>query len=269
MRLAVGVEYDGGAYAGWQSQATVDSIQSQVERALGAVADQPVHVTAAGRTDAGVHAVRQVAHFDTTAVRSERGWVLGANTHLPSDIALLWAQAVSGDFHARYSATARSYCYLILNRPVRPALARQRACFVHKELDESAMHSAAQSLVGEHDFSSFRSSECQSRTAVRRIDRVSVDRRDEYLFIDVTANAFLHHMVRNIAGALLRVGLGEAAPAWIEEVLRLRDRTRGGITAPAQGLYLRAIEYPARFGLPTGVAVEKRLSSIIPPHVLV
>jgi tRNA pseudouridine38-40 synthase len=269
MRLAVGVEYDGTAYAGWQSQATVDSIQAQVERALAEVANHPVDVTCAGRTDAGVHALCQVAHFDATAVRSGRGWVLGANSHLPEDIALLWAIAMPADFHARYSAIARRYRYVILNRPMRSALVRLRAFLVHRTLDVQAMHAAAQWLVGEHDFTSFRSSECQSRTPVRRVDAVNVTRDGEFVVIDVTANAFLHHMVRNFAGALLSVGLGEASPQWIKDVIELRDRTRAGVTAPPQGLYLRAIDYPASLGLPAAVAGEAGLSSIIRPHVMV
>ena len=269
MRLAVGVEYDGSAYAGWQSQTGVDTLQSRLSLALAAIADHAVEVTAAGRTDAGVHALCQVAHFDTSAVRSERAWVLGVNTRLPQDIALLWARAVPVDFHARHSATARSYRYLILNRPMRPALARQRVCFVHHRLDEQAMHVAAQFLVGEHDFTSFRSAECQSRTPLRRIERIAVKRQDAFLSIEVTANAFLHHMVRNIAGALLRVGLGDAPPGWVGEVLKLRDRTRAGITAPAEGLYLASVSYPPQLQLPAGVAAGSCLSSIIPPHVVV
>jgi tRNA pseudouridine38-40 synthase len=269
MRLAVGIEYDGTAYAGWQAQATVDSVERQVQQALAAVANHAVEVTCAGRTDAGVHALCQVAHFDASVARSERAWVLGANTHLPVDIALLWARPVPQDFHARYSASARSYRYVIVNRPMRPALARLRAHFVHHRLDERAMNEAARFLLGEHDFSSFRSSECQSRTPVRRVDRIGVARQSEFVLIEVTANAFLHHMVRNIAGVLLRVGLGEAPAGWVRDVLGARDRTSAGVTAPPQGLYLQSVSYPAQLGLPAGVAVETGLSSMIPPHVLV
>jgi tRNA pseudouridine38-40 synthase len=269
MRIAVGVEYDGTAYAGWQSQSNVDSIQAQLERALGEVANHPIDVVCAGRTDAGVHALCQVAHFDATAVRSSRGWVLGANTHLPDDIALTWAIPVPEDFHARYSATTRSYRYVFLNRGTRSALARLRACLVHRALDVAAMNTAGQFLVGEHDFTSFRSAECQSRTPVRRVDCVKVARDGEFVVVDVTANAFLHHMVRNFAGALLGVGLGESAPDWIRELLELRDRTRAGVTAPPQGLYLRAVAYPSSLGLPGTVAAETGLSSMIRSHVLV
>lgn len=269
MRIAVGIEYDGTAYAGWQSQANADSIQSQVERSLSEVANHPVDVTCAGRTDAGVHALCQVAHFDATAVRSSRGWVLGANTHLPDDVSLLWAIPVPGDFHARYSATARSYRYVILNRGTRSALVRVRACLVLRNLDVNAMQVAGQFLVGEHDFTSFRSAECQSRTPVRRVESVRVTRDGEFVIIDVTANAFLHHMVRNFAGALLSVGLGEATAEWIGELVKLRDRARAGVTAPPQGLYLRAIVYPSTLNLPGTIAAEPGLSRMIRPHVMV
>ena len=253
-RIAVGVEYDGTRYAGWQRQAGVPTIQAVVERALGAVADHPVAAICGGRTDAGVHALGQVAHFDTPARRGMRGWTLGANTHLPPDVALLWAAEVPGDFHARYSALARTYRYVVQNRTVRPALARNRACWVHQPLDESAMHEAAQCLVGEHDFSAFRAAECQSRTAIRRLDRIAVHRSDDVVLIDVTANAFLHHMVRNIAGTLIEIGRGERRPAWVGEALASRDRRVAGMTAPPGGLYFLRIDYPAGFGLPVSAA---------------
>jgi len=249
-RIAVGVEYDGGRYAGWQRQAEVPSIQAEVERALGVVADHGVEVTCGGRTDAGVHALGQVAHLDTHARRPMRGWALGANTVLPPDIAVLWAVEVPGDFHARYSALSRTYHYLIQNRAVRPALARHRACWIHEPLDAEAMHAAAQCLRGEHDFSAFRAAECQSRTAVRRLDRVTVRRDGDRVTIEVTANAFLHHMVRNIAGTLIAVGRGDRPPGWVAEALAGRDRRAAGITAPAAGLYFLRIEYPRHFGLP-------------------
>ena len=249
-RIAVGIEYDGRRFAGWQRQADAPSVQAEVERALGAVADHPVEATCGGRTDAGVHALGQVAHFDSTARRSMRGWALGANTALPPDIAVLWAVQVPGEFHARHSALARSYRYVIQNRAVRPALARQRACWVHEPLDEAAMHDAAQCLLGEHDFSAFRASECQSRTAVRRLDRIAVGRDADRVTIEVTANAFLHHMVRNIAGTLIAVGRGDRPRAWVAEALAGRDRRVAGITAPAGGLYFLRIEYPRHFGLP-------------------
>ncbi len=253
-RIAVGIEYDGTRYAGWQRQPASPSVQSEVERALGAVADHPIEATCGGRTDAGVHALGQVAHFDSSAKRPMRGWALGANTLLPPDIAVLWAVTVPDDFHARYAALTRSYRYVIQNRPVRPALARHRACWVHQPLEAGAMHQAAQCLVGEHDFSAFRAAECQSRTPIRRLDRISVSRDQDVVTIEVTANAFLHHMVRNIAGTLLAVGRGEQPPDWVAEVLASRDRRSAGVTAPPGGLYFVHIDYPPEFGLPVTAA---------------
>ena len=251
-RIALGLEYDGSAYRGWQSQASAVSVQDEVERALALVADHAVAVTSAGRTDAGVHATMQVVHFDAPVDRGERAWVLGANTNLPVDISVLWARAVPDDYHARYSALSRSYRYLILNRPFRPALQRQYVTWVRQPLDAELMHRAAQQLCGEHDFSSFRAAECQSRTPMRRLDRIAVERKGQYLVVSVTANAFLHHMVRNIAGSLIAVGRGDREPAWIGEVLAARDRRAGGITAPPNGLYLAAVQYPDTYQLPSG-----------------
>lgn len=249
-RIAVGVEYDGTRYAGWQRQPDAPSIQSELERALSEVADHPVEATCGGRTDAGVHALGQVAHFDTHAHRPMRGWALGANSLLPPDIAVLWAVAVPAGFHARHAALSRSYRYLIQNRAVRPALARHRACWIHQSLDAAAMHQAARCLVGEHDFSAFRAAECQSRTPIRRLERIAVSRDGDRVTIDVTANAFLHHMVRNIAGTLLAVGCGDKPAGWVAEALEARDRRAAGITAPAAGLYFVHIDYPPEFGLP-------------------
>src|SRR5215831_2371225 len=195
-RIALGLEYDGSCYRGWQQQANARSVQDQVERALGFVADHAVAVTSAGRTDAGVHASMQVVHFDAQIDRGERAWVLGANTLLERDISALWARAVPDHFHARYSALARSYRYVILNRQTRPALEADRVCWERQHLNEAWMHEAAQSFVGEHDFSSLRAAECQSATPMRRVETISVARRNEHVVIDVTANAFLHHMVR-------------------------------------------------------------------------
>jgi len=249
-RLAVGLEYDGARFAGWQLQPGLLTIQDQVQRALAAVADHPVDATCAGRTDAAVHASGQVAHFDTTALRPLRGWVLGANTRLPPEISLLWAVEVDPQFHARHSAQARSYRYCILLRPTRPALLRERAWWLRTPLAADAMNDAAQALAGEHDFSAFRAAECQSKTAQRRIDRISVAADGPLVTIEVTANAFLHHMVRNIVGSLVAVGTGEQDPAWIAEVLESRDRARAGITAPAHGLYLTRVHYPGALGIP-------------------
>lgn len=251
MRIALGLEYDGSAFSGWQSQAHARGVQSAVEAALSEVADHPVEVVAAGRTDAGVHAAMQVVHFDTTSVRSERGWVLGANTNLPPQVSALWARPVSDAFHARYSALARRYRYVILNRMPRPALAAHRVCWVRDPLDAQRMQAAAQHLIGEHDFSSFRAAECQSRTPMRQMHEIKVTRRGELVILDVLANAFLHHMVRNIAGVLIAVGTGEQPEEWVARVLAARDRTKGGVTAPAAGLYLAGVRYSPSLGLPS------------------
>ncbi len=244
MRIAVGIEYDGTAYSGWQRQRSGVGIQQRVEDAVAAVADERVEVVCAGRTDAGVHASGQVAHFDTSAERSERGWLLGVNSNLPDDINLTWVRPVADDFHARFSATARSYRYRILNRLVRSALERHRAWWVHQSLDADAMHEAAQALIGEHDFSAFRAAGCQASTARREVTAISVVRNGDWLTLDVTANAFLQHMVRNITGTLVRIGAGEEPVAWAGDVLAGRDRTRGGIAAPPHGLTLVRVTYP-------------------------
>ena len=250
-RIALGLEYDGTSFRGWQTQASAISVQAEVERALAFVAARAIEVTAAGRTDAGVHAAMQVVHFDTDVQRSERSWVLGTNSNLPDSITVLWARPVPETFHARYGALARSYRYFILNRGVRPAVARDYVCWVKEPLDHERMHEAAASLLGEHDFSSFRAAECQSRTPIRRMDAISVQRRGEIIELAVTANAFLHHMVRNIAGVLIAVGQGKQSPQWVAQVLAARDRKRGGITAPASGLYLAAVRYDPSLQLPS------------------
>lgn len=251
MRIAIGIEYDGTAYNGWQRQRTGIGIQARIEGALSSVADETVEVTCAGRTDAGVHASGQVAHFDTRAERSDRSWLLGANTALPDDIGLRWVRKVGDDFHARFSATARRYEYRILNRLVRSPLYRHRAWWVHQPLDDRAMHEAAQQLLGEHDFSAFRAAGCQAKSAVRELTSISVSRDDDWLIIDVAANAFLQHMVRNITGTLVAIGSGDETVGWAREVLDSRDRTRGGIAAPPHGLTLVGVQYPEAFGLPS------------------
>lgn len=251
MRIALGIEYDGSAFSGWQSQTHAKGVQSVVEAALREVASHRIDVVAAGRTDAGVHAAMQVVHFDTEAVRSERGWVLGANSNLPPEVSALWARTVPDAFHARYSALARRYRYVILNRMPRPALAAKRVCWVRDELDTERMQAAARHLIGEHDFSSFRAAECQSRTPMRRMHEITVTRHGELIVLSVLANAFLHHMVRNIAGVLIAVGTGERPDQWVADVLAARDRTAGGVTAPAAGLYLAGVRYSPRLGLPS------------------
>ncbi|HVN41655.1 MAG TPA: tRNA pseudouridine(38-40) synthase TruA, partial [Steroidobacteraceae bacterium] len=243
-RIALGIEYDGTAYSGWQQQAHRRTVQAELEGALSRVADHPVDLTAAGRTDAGVHALSMVAHFDSDAVRPLQAWVLGANAESAPDIAVLWAQPVAAEFHARYSARSRTYLYRILNRRMRPALERSRVCWVRQPLDAECMHEAAQALVGEHDFSSFRAAECQSNTPMRRLTAIAVTRRGEAIDLVVTANAFLHHMVRNIAGTLMAVGRGDHPAEWVAALLTARDRTQAGVTAPPQGLYFVGAQYP-------------------------
>ncbi|HLY52631.1 MAG TPA: tRNA pseudouridine(38-40) synthase TruA [Steroidobacteraceae bacterium] len=255
-RIAVGVEYDGSAFAGWQSQRSLRTVQQVLARALGAVAAEAVSVVGAGRTDAGVHARGQVAHFDTQARRAPRSWVLGANSELPPDLSVTWALPVPGHFHARYCAEARSYRYLILNRSARSALADRRAAWVARPLDAERMAQAATALLGEHDFSAFRSSECQAKSPVRRLERLAVVRRGDWIQIEAAANAFLHHMVRNIAGLLIAVGKGDRPPTWARTVLEGRDRTRAAATAPAEGLYLWEVRYAQAFGLPAPSAGE-------------
>ena len=250
MRVALGIEYDGTSYNGWQRQKTGLGVQQRVEEALSVVANQPVEVICAGRTDTGVHASGQVVHFDTDSERTERGWLLGANTNLPDDVNVSWVAPVPDDFHARFSATSRSYRYLILNRLQRSALHRDRAWWVYEPLDAERMHEAAQRLLGEHDFSAFRAAGCQANTAVRTIMNISVGRDGDWITLDVTANAFLQHMVRNIMGTVATVGLGEQSIEWMSEVLDSRDRKTGGIAAPAHGLTLVGVEYPEEFGIP-------------------
>lgn len=258
-RIAVGIEYDGSAYAGWQQQAHAPGVQGEIERALGSVAGHPVALTAAGRTDAGVHALLQVAHFDTDALRPEQAWALGGTAQSAADVTILWAREVPDRFHARHSAISRTYLYRILNRRMRPALERMRACWIRRPLDAAAMQDAAQLLLGERDFSSFRAAECQSRTPVRRLLEIAVVRRDDVVDIRVHANAFLHHMVRNVAGSLIMVGTGDREPAWIGDVLEARDRSAAGPTAPPQALYFAGVEYPAEFGLPCAPPGSGRL----------
>jgi tRNA pseudouridine38-40 synthase len=249
-RVAALLEYDGSAYAGWQSQAHAKSLQETVEAALAFVAGARVAAVCAGRTDAGVHALGQVIHFDTTARRTARAWVLGANTRLPPDISLQWAGEVAPDFHARHTALRRIYRYHILNRSARSALAALRATWIHRPLDVDAMRTAAQVLLGEHDFSAFRSVECQSKSSRRRVERISVEQDRESLCIEISANAYLHHMVRNIVGTLLEVQSDRDPQGAMRRVLESRDRRLAGATAPAAGLYLWRVEYPPVHAIP-------------------
>jgi tRNA pseudouridine38-40 synthase len=249
-RIAAGLEYDGRAYSGWQFQPGLNTVQDVVQRALARVADAPIDCTCAGRTDAGVHALAQVVHFDSDAPRSERAWRLGANTYLPPDVSVAWVREVPAHFHARYGAQARSYRYVIFNRDSRSALAVGRATWERRPLDAPRMHAAAQALVGEHDFSSFRAIECQAKSPLRRVERLAVARSGDFVILEITANAFLHHMVRNVAGLLLSVGHGDSPAERVPAVLAARDRKLNAATAPPDGLYLAEVRYPAEFGLP-------------------
>ncbi|MEX0900586.1 MAG: tRNA pseudouridine(38-40) synthase TruA [Gammaproteobacteria bacterium] len=252
MRIALGLEYNGTPFAGWQDQPDQPTVQGALERALSRVADHPVQVQCAGRTDAGVHATAQVVHFDSDAARSQWSWVLGANANLPRAVSVNWARAVPDDFHARFSARSRSYRYVLLNRPTRAGLDADRVAWLHRPLDADAMHRAAQQLLGEHDFSAFRAQGCQAKTPVRTLHRLDVMRAGDTVTFEVRANAFLHHMVRNLVGSLCQVGGGERDADWLRAVLDGRDRTQAAATAAAAGLYLVAVEYPGHYELPEG-----------------
>jgi tRNA pseudouridine38-40 synthase len=257
MRVALGIEYDGTGYVGWQRQKSGVGVQAVVEKALSQIADEEVAVVCAGRTDTGVHATGQVVHFDTAAARSERSWLLGANSKLPDDVNVAWAVSVSDEFHARFSAVRRSYHYQILNRRYRSALSRNRAWWVYEPLEAGAMQEAANCLVGRHDFSAFRAAGCQASTPVRELAELSVERRGDRIVITVRANAFLQHMVRNITGTLVAIGRGDRDPDWARSVLEGRDRTKGGIAAPPHGLTLTGVEYPGEFGLPQNSCTDE------------
>lgn len=251
MRIALGIEYDGRPFSGWQLQRhDQHTVQAVVEAALSQVADHPVRVVCAGRTDTGVHAIGQVVHFDTEARRESRNWILGANVHLPPEVAVTWAQLVEADFHARFSAQSRQYRYLILNRPTRSSLLAGRATWIRKPLDVESMHVAGQALVGRHDFSSYRAMGCQAKSPTRTLHSLQVGRDGDLVFLRVHADGFLHHMIRNIAGVLLAIGSGERPPGWAGEVLALRDRTQGGVTAAPDGLYFERVWYPEHFAIP-------------------
>lgn len=250
MRIALGIEYDGSAFYGWQRQREVNSVQQELETALSAVANQPVELFCAGRTDAGVHATGQVVHFDTDAIRDDKAWVMGTNSRLPDAIAVRWAKVVPDDFHARFSATARRYRYIIYNHKYRPAILRSGLSHYHQQLNIELMQQAAPFLLGEQDFSSFRAVQCQSKTPFRNVHHLRIERRGDYIVLDIKANAFLHHMVRNITGSLLEVGMQNRPPQWISELLAAKDRNLAGATAKPGGLYLVDVEYPAHFALP-------------------
>lgn len=248
-RIILGIEYDGSYFAGWQSQKDQRTAQGELEKALSKIADQKVVVQCAGRTDTGVHALEQVVHFDCDVARSHESWLMGGNTNLPEDIRIIWVKDAVDDFHARYSAIARFYRYVILNRKMKSALMRSQVTWCYTPLDEAKMHQAAQVLIGAHDFSSFRAQGCQSLSPNRMMHFINVYREGENVIIELSANAFLHHMVRNIAGVLMEIGMGKRPVEWTQELLNIKDRKQGGVTAPPFGLYLGGVFYPEKFGV--------------------
>lgn len=250
MRIALGVEYDGSAYYGWQRQKDVISVQAVLEKALSKIANEPIKVQCAGRTDTGVHGTGQVVHFDTTAIREDRGWSLGINALLPSDIAVRWAKPVVDDFHARFSATSRRYRYIISNGALRPAILNKGLSHYFQPLDESLMVQAGQHFVGEHDFTSYRALHCQAHSPVREIKHLTIERIGQFIVIDIKANGFLHHMVRNIVGTLIKVGEGTLATNAPIALMKQRDRALAPPMAKAGGLYLVEVDYPESFQLP-------------------
>ncbi len=249
-RVALGIEYDGVGFSGWQRQAHAPSVQAALEQAISEVAQTPITVTAAGRTDAGVHACGQVVHFDTPVSRPDRAWQRGVNRFLPAAIGVRWVAHPGDDFDARRSGLARRYRYCLLSSPQPPVLLRDRVSWTWQSLNAARMHTAAQCLVGEHDFTSFRAAACQAAHPRRCLTEIQVHRHAELITIDIEANAFLHHMVRNIVGSLMVIGRGEQSIEWMAEVLAARDRTLAGMTAPAPGLYLLGVRYPQAFGVP-------------------
>ncbi len=251
-RIALGVEYAGDAFEGWQTQPHRRTVQDTLEAALGAVAGEAVAVVCAGRTDSGVHASAQIVHFDSPVTRPLTAWVRGVNSHLPASVAVRWAVPVDASFHARFSATARHYRYVLFNAPVRPAILARRVGRFHQPLDGGAMASAARSVVGEHDFSAFRAAACQAKSPVRRMRDVRVHAAGDYWLFDFCADAFLHHMIRNLVGALVYVGKGRYPAAWLGGVLAARERALAAPTFAADGLYLCGVEYGAQWSLPQG-----------------
>ncbi len=270
MRIALGLEYDGSGFCGWQTQPSRCAVQDAVDGALSDVAAHPVRSQCAGRTDAGVHALCQVVHFDTSARRPLSAWVRGANALLPESIAVQWAREVSADFHARNRATGRVYDYLVLNRSERPGVHHARLGWYHRPLDIDAMRDAARGLIGSHDFSAFRAAECQAASPVKELRRADIRRFGGLVIFEFAADAFLHHMVRNLVGCLVKIGDGTRPPEWLREVLQSRDRARAAPTFPPDGLYLTAVEYDAawgipapRAGLPSDVLLSAGLASIV------
>ena len=263
MRIVIGIEYRGSDFFGWQKQKEARTVQGELESALSAVANSKVSTVCAGRTDTGVHALKQVVHFETQARRSANSWMRGSNSNLPDDVSVNWCLETTDSFHARYSALSRTYNYLILNRQSRSGVMYGRATWVPQKLDEMKMAEAAQSLLGEHDFSSFRARGCQAKSPIREVKQISVFRIDEYVIISVRANAFLQRMVRNFAGLLIEIGLARRTPTWARDVLLSKDREKAGVTAPPFGLYLVNVSYPKEYGIPEKAAI---LAAILKIH---
>ena len=256
VKIALGIEYQGTNYCGWQSQKHCESVQQFVQSALSIVANEPIAVRCAGRTDTGVHAIGQVVHFETQANRPERAWIEGVNTNLPADIRVVWQKKVDDEFNARFSAFARQYRYVIFNREVHSAVLAKRVTWVREILDVEKMNVAAQTLLGENDFTSFRALACQANNANRNLQKISVTRNRDFIFVDIQANAFLHHMVRNIVGSLLKIGKGHKKTSWLVELLDLKDRSKAAMTAPADGLYFVNAFYPEKYNLPRNELTE-------------
>lgn len=249
-RIVFGVRYDGAAYHGWQTQDNLITVQQSLEQAFSQVANHPVTLTCAGRTDAGVHATAQVAHFNTDVERTDYSWVFGANSNLPHDISVTWVKPLSQEFHARYSARARRYRYILFNHSVRPGILRHAVGWYHRELNIDLMQEGVRHLLGEHDFSAFRGAGCQANTPIRTLQQLQITRQRRMIVIDIQANAFLLHMVRNIVGVLIEVGAGIKSPEWVDHVLMSRDRNQAGVTIAPNGLYLVGVDYPQEWQLP-------------------
>jgi tRNA pseudouridine38-40 synthase len=263
MRIALGLQYDGAGFSGWQSQTGGNTVQDVLESALSAIAAQPVRVHCAGRTDAGVHALGQVVHFDTDAQRPDNAWIRGVNAHLPAQIAVQWAVPIAGDFHARFSAIERSYCYVLQVSQVRPSLLAGKVGWFHLPLAAAAMREAAAYLVGRHDFSAFRSSECQAKSPEREVREIAVERFGAFLVFRLTSDGFLHHMVRNIVGSLIQVGKGAQAPVWMKTVLDARERAAAAATFAPDGLYLEKISYAPHWELPGGPTMNRVIAPMV------